>query len=278
MLTRLATALLAAAIALNVATPIALAQSGAAKSAASRREPAGYKESVTNALAEFEQANFVEAREHFLRAHRLFPNARTLRGLGMSEYELRNYIDAASYLRQALASEEKRLDGRLRDETAALLARANAYLGTLRLHLQPTTATVRVDGFATELPSSGELTLQVGDHVLDIQAEGRLPERRAIKIEGEQVLEVRVALAEPALAEPVAAAPARPTREDLPPSAPPTPVYKRWWLWTTIAVVAAGGATAAVLLTRKTERRERPIETANTPEGGAVQPARMWSF
>jgi len=167
---RLATALFVATVVLSAATPVALGQSGPAKTAPGHREPPGYKEAVGNALGEFEQANFVEAREHFLRAHRLFPNARTLRGLGMSEFELRNYIDAASYLREALTSEEKRLDGRLRDKAIALVARASAYLGTVRLRLRPATATVRVDGFATELPASGELTLQIGDHVLQVQA------------------------------------------------------------------------------------------------------------
>jgi hypothetical protein len=181
-------------------------------------------------------------------------------------------------LRQALASEEKRLDGRLRDETTALLARTDAYLGTVRLRLQPASTSVRVDGFATQPPASGELTLQVGDHVLEFQAEGRLPERRAVKVEGEQVLELDVALTEPSLAAPVPVEQVVATREDVPPAAPTTPVYKRWWLWTTVAVVVAGGVTAAVLLTRKTERQEQPIETANTPEGGAVQPGRVWSF
>jgi tetratricopeptide (TPR) repeat protein len=32
----------------------------------------------------------------------------------------------------------------------------------------------------------------------------------------------------------------------------PTPIYKRWYLWTGIALVVAGGVTAAVVLTRPT--------------------------
>jgi hypothetical protein len=195
----------------------------------------------------------------------------------MSDFELRNYIDAAANLQQALAVTEKRLEGRLRDETEALLARTRAYLGTVRLQLEPATTAVRVDGFPVQVPDGG-LTLQVGDHVLDFQSEGRLPERRAIKVEGEQVLALHIVLHELELAAPRAVSPVSATREDAPPTTPPTPVYKRWWLWTSIALVAAGGATAAALLTRKTEHREEPIVTANTPEGGAVQPGRIWSY
>jgi tetratricopeptide (TPR) repeat protein len=33
-------------------------------------------------------------------------------------------------------------------------------------------------------------------------------------------------------------------------SAPKTPLYKKWWLWTGVAVVVAGSVTAAVVLTR----------------------------
>jgi hypothetical protein len=64
------------------------------------------------------------AREELRRAHAIFPNARTLRGLGMVEFELRSYVQSVQLLEQALAASVKPLDGKLRTDTEALLARA----------------------------------------------------------------------------------------------------------------------------------------------------------
>src|SRR4051794_4488041 len=68
-------------------------------------EPAQYGATIDQALKEHERGNFVEARELLRVAHKAFPNARTLRGLGKVEFELRNYGDSVAYLRQALESQ-----------------------------------------------------------------------------------------------------------------------------------------------------------------------------
>lgn len=62
----------------------------------SQAEP--YEDAVRLALGEFDAGNFAEAREHFRKAHSLDPNARTLRALGLVEFELRNYGEAANFL------------------------------------------------------------------------------------------------------------------------------------------------------------------------------------
>jgi hypothetical protein len=217
----------------------------------------------------------VEAREHFARAHALFPNARTLRGLGMTEFELKGYVAATQYLERALASVTKPLEGLLRDETAKLLASARQYVGTLRLSVNPPTTHVTIDGVAVELDEENSVRLAVGDHLVELRAEGRLPERRAIQTRGEQLLELRVHLAT-LDAKTVADAPPKsaPLAPEQTPSHP-TPVYKKWWLWTTVGVVAVGGAVAAILLTRKVEHPEEATTTPNTPPNAALQP--LWS-
>src|SRR5688572_888187 len=54
-----------------------------------------YKRAVEEALKEYGLGHFEEARSLFRRAHGIYPNARTLRGLGMVEFELRHYVRAA---------------------------------------------------------------------------------------------------------------------------------------------------------------------------------------
>ncbi|HKO94285.1 MAG TPA: hypothetical protein VJU61_24195, partial [Polyangiaceae bacterium] len=77
-------------------------------------EPAGYREVVSEALQEFEAQNFEESRSLFHRAHVLFPNARTYRGLGFTEFELRHYPAAIEYLEAALSSSVRPLTADLR--------------------------------------------------------------------------------------------------------------------------------------------------------------------
>lgn len=238
------------------------------------REPDGYMSAIDSALLEFDSGNFAEAREHFTRAHALFPNARTLRGLGMIEFELRNYVDAVTYLEQALASKVKTLDGSLRGETEALLARARAYVGTVRLKLSPPNANIDVDGFPLPDGEHRELRLSVGDHVLQFHAEGYQGARRAFKLHGQELLALDVTLLTRAAAQEAEAQHTR-TLPDRP-ALSPTPVYKRWWLWTTVGVVLAGGAVAAVLLSRKTRREEEPVLTSNTPPGAVIRPLRSF--
>jgi hypothetical protein len=237
------------------------------------REPADYKPTIDSAVGEFEHGNFEEAREHFARAHALFPNARTLRGLGMVEFELRNYVDAVTYLKAALRSEVKPLAGSLRSETERLLQRALAYVGSVRLRIQPNHAELSVDGFPVAEPSRNELILPVGDHVLELHAEGYVSERHAIKLRGEQVLTLELQLTRAGIVA-SAGAPPREVATDRPGTAP-TPAYKRWWLWTSVGLVLAGGITAAVLLTRDPEQREQPVVTANTPPDAAIFPWRL---
>jgi hypothetical protein len=244
------------------------------------REPAGYKAAISAGVAEYEQKNFAESREQFRRAHALFPNARTLRGLGITEFELRNYGDSVSFLEQALASDAKRLEGPLREETEAVLARAKGYVGEVHLDLEPSAATVIVDGITVEIDPHKSLVLDVGDHVLEFRSEGRLAERRAIKVKGGQVESLHVVLPElvtESVAAPVAAplAPAPSVRDSQ--HSERVPVYKRWWLWTTLGVVVAGAAVAtALLLTAETTTKHAPVTTASTPDGVTLRP--LWSY
>jgi tetratricopeptide (TPR) repeat protein len=240
---------------------------GASASAQTRsKDPPGYADAVKQGLTELEAGNYPEAREEFLRAHELFPNARTLRGLGMVEFELRNYAECVRRLEAALASEVKPLDANLRMETEALLERARRYLGELVLEVDPDTARVVIDGNAIEPAQRQRLLLEVGNHALEVHAPGYLSDKRSIRIQGSIKTELRVNLELPPAEEPTplaAAAPLAPT--SAPQRSERTPVYKKWWLWTVVGVVAAAGATtAALLLTRdKGGDETRPVTGSN---------------
>lgn len=215
--------------------------------------PPGYDEAVSQALSELEANNYPEAREEFRRAHALFPNARTLRGLGMVEFELRNYGECVQLLQLALASDVRPLDDKLRADTESLLVRARRYLGEVHVETDPLSATVIVDGTHMELREGGSILLEVGEHTLEVRAPGHAPEKRLVQVKGGERTQLQVVLDPLSSANDQRAptgAPGRPS--DL------QPLYKKWWLWTIVAAVAVGaGTTAAVLLSRN-ERDKTP--------------------
>lgn len=226
------------------------------------RDPPEYTEAVKLGVAEFADKNFDEARSQFARAHSLYPNARTLRALGMVEFELKNYVESTHYLSEALSSQEKPLDPDKRTQTEQLLKRAQGYIARYTLDIEPGT-TVRVDGSLAQVSPGGELVLEVGDHVLEFRAPGRIADKRRLNVQGGEQKMVRVVLA--------------PIGDESVPTQTPAPgetprerrAYRNPWLWTVLSVVVAGAAAGtAVALTR-----DPPTKTEGPYTGTGGAPA-----
>jgi hypothetical protein len=197
-------------------------------------EPPGYRAAIDSAIAEHEAGNFAESRALFARAHALFPNARSLRGLGMADFELRNYGSSVEYLEQALASNVKPLEGELRADTEALLARARGFVGRFRLVLQPIDATVALDGALLPPPAPAQLALGVGDHTLDVSAQGRVSERRALRVTGGEDITLEFNLPEQSAITPQA------RQGDTARGQPSSSLLSSPWFWAAAAVVVVG--------------------------------------
>jgi tetratricopeptide (TPR) repeat protein len=228
-----------------------------------RAEPEEYRAAIERGLEEYQLENFQEARDQFQRAHALYPNARTLRGLGLTAFELRNYVEAESYLASALEAPTKPLEGKLRDETIAMLERARSYVGGVVLHLTPKNAAVSIDGIRGT-QTADMLRLDIGDHVLEFHAEGFLAERRAVRVQGGQTETLEVALSRL----PAAGGDSAPDQK----AAAGPPLYKRWWLWTAVGLVVAGAATGlAIGLSNKHETEYRGVPSEQTPDGVGIE-------
>jgi hypothetical protein len=222
-----------------------------------QKPPAGYEQTVDLAFKEFELGNYPEARTRFLEAHKLLPNARTFRALGMVEYELRNYGDAIEQLQQALSSKVRPLEGESRAETEALLARAKGYIARINLEVNPGVATVVVDGMPVQMPPGGTLLLQVGDHNLEFRAPGRLAETRRLKIKGGEEETLKVVLP-PAM------------EASAPPRAEKKPLIKNPWLWTAVGVVVAGAAAGTAIALTHGDTKTQTAEPYGGNAGAAV--------
>jgi PEGA domain len=203
-------------------------------------DPPGYRALVDAALSEFDTQHYEEGRALLLKAHALHPNARTLRGLGFAEFELRNYGTCVQQLEAALASDVKPLTGELRIRTEQLLARANGFVTRYHLDTRPRIERVRLDGEVVELAPDAVLVVRVGDHTLQIEHPGYVPETRVLRAKGGEQTRLTVSLV-PALAAPVS------MRDALPPE---RVWYRRPWLWAGVCTAVAAVAAVAIVTTR----------------------------
>lgn len=157
-------------------------------------ESPAYTALIEEAVREYAAQNFPEARSLFTRAFALSPNARVLRGLGMAEFELRNYPRSVDYLRRALASQDHPLDGELRVAAQALLLRAERFVVAVPLVVTPANATLLVDGQPAMVAEDGALVLQVGDHSVEFTAPGYKRQLRTVNVTGAEPTPLEVTL------------------------------------------------------------------------------------
>jgi hypothetical protein len=154
---------------------------------ASRRQ---YDRVIREAVSEFDASRWAEARALFEQAHELFPSARTLRGLGMCAFELREYDHAIRILSEALTDDRRPLSRRQSTQVQDLITRARAFIGRWRVTLEPPEAILTVDDAPAEPNEAGELVLGVGAHTLEATLDGYLVERRRIEVHGGEELEI----------------------------------------------------------------------------------------
>lgn len=136
--------------------------------------PAGYDHTIDQAVAEFGGGHWAEARALFLSAHALYPNARTLRGIGMSSFELRDYTEAVHTLEESLVSPRRPLTDEQRSQVTELLGRARAFVGRYAVPVAPAGARFYLDGEHVEVPegwpsSVGHVLLALGEHQVAIR-------------------------------------------------------------------------------------------------------------
>jgi len=188
-------------------------------------EPPGYRETVDEALSELSAQHYEEAQALFARAHELYPNARTLRGLGFTEFERRHYVACIQFLERALTAREKPLEGVLREETERLIGRAKNFVGYVTVDTKPAATQVRVDGLDTD---ERTLLLDAGRHQVELFGPGFSPERRTIDVHSGERKVLTVVFARPE---------STGGHDD-------APRKKSWarspWLWSAVTLAVAG--------------------------------------
>lgn len=163
-------------------------------SSAAAAQERDYEGLIGEAVSEFSRGNFVEARALFLLAHEARPNARTFRGLGFVEFELREYVRAVEYLEASLTDSRNALTDAQRQGVDRLLRRARRFVGTFTLKVEPAEATLNVDGVDVASTDGGTLALNAGNHALLIEAEGYDSHKATLTVRGGEHKMMQVSL------------------------------------------------------------------------------------
>ena len=143
-----------------------------------------YDQLVDSGVAEFASGHWAEARLLFERAHVLRPSARTLRALGMSDFNLHSYARALYELEAALASGEQPLDASMRSQVELLVRRATPLVGRFSITHTPASGSLSADGRAPVRDLQGRLLLDIGQHTLALRATGHAPLQRTLEVHG----------------------------------------------------------------------------------------------
>jgi hypothetical protein len=155
----------------------------AAAQSAPKADSSEYREMIRKALEEYEFGNWAEAKLFFTDAHRLFPNARTLRGLGLVAYSLRDYVMATDQLEQSLASNVRPLTKELRGSTQQILEQSRRFEARLAISIVPREASVRIDDDQGVRDASGKLRVNPGLHDVVVALKGYRTETRRISLD-----------------------------------------------------------------------------------------------
>ena len=213
-----------------------------------------YAALIRTALAEMDAHNYAEARVLFANAHALQPSARTERGLGTVEFELRRYTVAAAHFRAALASAVRPLDEAMRREVEQALARALSYTSTLQLALEPADGALKLDGVRIAIPTGGALQLDLGVHELSYELAGYHPARERFEVRGGEQSALRIALVPQGQSAPSAA-----LAGDEEARAGSGGLLSRWWFWTAAGVVVAGTAIGVAVAVSGDAETQAPL-------------------
>lgn len=225
------------------------------------RESTEYQRAIVGALEEYRLGHFEEARALFERAHAIDPNARTLRGLGMVEFERRHYVRAQELLEASLASSKKPLTEEQRAAVQELLARTNQFVSHFTVATRPAGAApeVEVDGHTIALDDERSFAVEAGEHRVTVRAPGMSARELSLDAVGGERRTLTVDLVPERVA--MAAAPrAEPTRSVLGIS-----------LTSLGAVVVAGGLVlGGIALKRGIDAEPRPSPSADRARALAI--------
>lgn len=159
----------------------------------------------------FQRGQMTEARDAFEQAYKLFPHPSILLNLGLARARTGEYLQAEQDLVRFLADDGGATSAEIQNARTAL-AEARTHIGTLTVHVSPPQTHATLDGHPLPLANGAieNERVQVGDHTLELTADGHKSETVKVRIAAS-----RGAIVETELAA-IAEKPKTTTRNDTP--------------------------------------------------------------
>jgi hypothetical protein len=153
-----------------------------------------YRKAIKDGVSEYEAHHFEEALSYFRRAHQIYPNARTFRGIGMASFELRDYVTAVRSLTAAVDDQRKPLSAEQRKETQDLIDRCRLFVAVYSVQVAPRDAQVTIDANPLELEPDGKLMLGLGEHTIEARLKGYRTRVLKLQVRGGERKELELPL------------------------------------------------------------------------------------
>jgi hypothetical protein len=115
--------------------------------------------------------------------------------MGMTSFELRDYVSAVRNLSAALRDQRRPLSAEQRRRAQDLLDRSRAFVDVCTLKVSPRNARVIVDGHAPEFEPDGTLLFGFGLHTVEVSAQAMEIRSLALNVRGGERRELSVKLA-----------------------------------------------------------------------------------
>lgn len=188
---------------------------------------------------------WTEALELFRRANQLAPaSPAPLLGIGLCLTELGQPREALEMLDRYLDQGRNRDSRRQAQDMIDRNLRALG-MGTIQIRVEPSTATVTVDGQSIPVHRLDRVRVAAGTHQVAAQASGYGTAERSVQVSTGREERVTLAVQQGA----VSTAPSTGRRS----------IARQWWFWTIIGLVVIGGVTTGLVL----GLQDRP------PDGGS---------
>lgn len=152
---------------------------------------------IPQALEAYRTGDFEGARALFRAAQETESSARVLRGIGLCEFGLENYVEAIRSFERALAEPNHPLLPRQRRSVEGAITRAARFVGRYLVRLEPADAELVLDGVVVDLADvivDEQMVLAMGTHHLEVRAPGHRPHHQELVVAGGEDTTLQITL------------------------------------------------------------------------------------
>jgi hypothetical protein len=187
----------------NVAWPALSAEFGPTVSKDNANASAKASASFRQGVEFYREASFEAALAEFRKAYQLSPSYKVLYNIAQTYYELQDYVNAQSNLRQYLSEGGNEIPAERRVEVQEMFEKLGERIAYLEIDTNVADADVRIDDLSVGVsPLSAAVPVNIGRRRVSAVKPGYAPSVRVVTAAGKDRLKVKLDLTEQTLSQP----------------------------------------------------------------------------